>query len=177
MKNFIPLIFLLTLAGEHASSQTDQHCVINTSGGSFANESYSYEWSIGELVLVNEMVANDGKYILTNGFLQPFPRNGNPAIPPASFKDHEIRLLKNPVKDVLGVQLVSNETGRLKLWVYDERGYIKYFKEINTMGAGLTEFINMINYANGNYMLKAEFNGDGQTKTQKARTYKFIKIY
>lgn len=176
MKYYIPLIFLLTIAGEHASSQSAQPCIINTSGGSFANESYTYEWSIGELVLVNEMVANDGKYILTNGFLQPFLHNGNSVMPPSLFKDHEIRLLNNPIKDVLGVQLISIETGNFRLWVYDERGYIKYFNAINIMGAGITEFINMINYANGNYLLKAEFTSDDQTNTKKARTYKFIKI-
>ena len=177
MNNFISLICFLTIAGEQAASQSAQPFVINSSGGSSANEYYSYEWSIGELVLVNEMVANDGKYILTNGFLQPLIRNPNFVTPPTLFRDHEIRVLNNPVKDQLGIQFISNETGTLKLSVFDERGYLKYYNEINVMGSGATEFINMMNCASGNYLLKADFTNEDQTQKQKARTYKIIKIH
>ena len=133
--------------------------------------------SIGELALVNEMVATEGKYIITNGFLQPYIRKGNPAEAPAVFKDHEIRILTNPVKNMLGVQLISNDKGKLKLSVFDERGYLMYYDEINVIGAGATATINMMNYANGNYLLKADFTNDDKTKTKKARTYKIIKIH
>jgi hypothetical protein len=176
MKNFTLLVFLSAFVSIQAISQSAQPNVINSSGGAYANESYSYEWSIGELVLVNEMVEKDGKYILTNGFLQPYSQTGK-AITPASFKNHEIRLLQNPVRDVLGVLLTTNERGTLRLKVYDERGYVKYYNAIIVNGDVVTENISMFNCASGNYFLKAEFTSTDQSKKYKEGTFKFIKIH
>jgi hypothetical protein len=175
MKSFT-LIVLSAFLCVRGFSQSEQQNVINSSGGSYATNSYSYEWSIGELVLVNEMVANDGKYILTNGFLQPYSQIGK-TITPASFKNHEIRLLQNPVKDVLGVLLTTNERGRLNLKVYDERGYVKYVNVIMVNGDVVTENINMFNCASGNYFLRAEFISYDQSKKYKEGTFKFIKVH
>ena len=175
MKNFT-LISLLAIACAQAFSQSAQPSVINSSGGSYTVDTYSYEWSIGELVLVNEMVEKDGKYILTNGFLQPYTLNGKP-ITPATFKGHEIRMLQNPVKSSLGVQLTTNETGKLRLKVYDERGYVKYTNEINVPAGVTTESISMIDCASGNYFLRAEFISNDQSKQYKEGTFKFIKVH
>jgi hypothetical protein len=60
MKNFTLLVFLLGIVCAQAFSQSTLSNVINSSGGAYASDSYSYEWSIGELVLVNEMVEKDG---------------------------------------------------------------------------------------------------------------------
>ena len=176
MKNFTLLVFLSAIVCAQAFSQSAQPNVINASGGAYTSNSYSYEWSIGELVLVNEMVEKDGKYILTNGFLQPYSQTGK-AITPEAFKNHEIRLLQNPVKDVLGVLLTTNERGTLKLKVYDERGYVKYYNVIIVNGDVVTENINLFSCASGNYFLKAEFTSNDQMKKYKEGTFKFIKIH
>jgi hypothetical protein len=176
MKNFTLLVLLMTIVCAQAYTQTSQPNVINASGGSYSTDTYSYEWSIGELVLVNEMVEKDGKYILTNGFLQPYTSNGKP-ITPATFKDHEIRLLQNPAKDVLGVLLTTNERGKLNMKVYDERGYVKYYGVVPVNGDVLTHNINLINCASGNYFLRVQFTSNDQSKKYKEGTYKFIKIH
>lgn len=175
MKNFT-LIFLLAIMCAQAFSQSAQPSVINSSGGSYAGDTYWYEWSIGELVLVNEMVEKDGKYILTNGFLQPYSLNGKP-ITAATFKGHEIRMLQNPVQGSLGVQLTTHETGKLRLKVYDERGYVKYTNEINVPAGVTTENISMIDCASGNYFLRAEFISHDQSKKYKEGIFTFIKIH
>ena len=177
MKKFLPIICLLTISGGHAISQSMQPCVVNASGGYHSGTSYSFEWSIGELVLVNEMTANDGNCILTNGFLQPFVKNERVINTPAALKDHEIRILRNPVRDMLGVQFVSDEKGTLILAIYDEMGHIQYYDDVNVSGGGVVEYISMLNYANGNYLLKAEFINSNPTKNKKGRSYKIIKIH
>jgi hypothetical protein len=176
MKNFTLLVLLSAIVCSQASSQSTLSNVINSSGGAYASDSYSYEWSIGELVLVNEMVEKDGKYILTNGFLQPYSHTGKP-ITPEAFKNHELRLLQNPVKDALGVLLTTNERGKLKLKVYDERGYVKYYNVIPVNGDVVTQYINLFSCASGNYFLRAEFTSNDQTKKYKEGTFKFIKIH
>ena len=176
MKNFTLLIFLLAIVCAQTFSQSSQPNVINSSGGSNDIDSYSYEWSIGELVLVNEMVEKDGKYVLTNGFLQPYSLNGKP-VTPATFKGHEIRMLHNPVKTGLGVQLTTNEAGKLRLKVYDERGYVKYSNDTDVPAGVTTKTISMIDCASGNYFLRAEFISVNQSKKPKEGTYKFIKVH
>jgi hypothetical protein len=176
MKPLALLVLLLATVCVQVFSQTSQQNVINSSGGTYSTDTYSYEWSIGELVLVNEMVEADGKYILTNGFLQPYTQTGKP-ITPASFKNNEVRLLQNPVKDMLGVLLTTNERGKLKMKVYDERGYLKYNGLVFVNGDVTTEYINMHNCASGNYFLRVEFSSSDQSKKYKEGTFKFIKIY
>ena len=175
MKNFTLVLLFVIVCGK-TFSQSAQSSVINSAGGEYANDSSSYEWSIGELVLVNEMVSSDGTYILTNGFLQPYSGQGKSIYQPWVFANHEIRLLNNPVKNNLGVQLITNAAGRLKLKVYDERGYLKYYKEIIVSSDIITETINMMSCANGTYFLKAEFVSTYQSKKYREGTYKFIKI-
>jgi hypothetical protein len=85
--------------------------------------------------------------------------------------------LQNPVKDVLGVLLTTNERGRLNLKVYDERGYVKYVNVIMVNGDVVTENINMFNCASGNYFLRAEFISYDQSKKYKEGTFKFIKVH
>jgi gliding motility-associated-like protein len=43
--------------------------VINSAGGSMTHQNITYEWSIGEMALVESMLGVE--YSLTNGFLQP----------------------------------------------------------------------------------------------------------
>lgn len=160
----------------YSMSQSMQPCVVNASGGSYTSANYSYEWSIGELVLVNEMKDADSKYVLTNGFLQPFARNENSTKPPAIFRQHEFRVLNNPVKDVLRVQLLTSETGRLMLSVFDERGNVSCYREVNVSVAGTIENINMRGLANGTYLLKAAFIAD-KSKEKKSQSYKLLKIH
>jgi hypothetical protein len=174
MKNLIVIIVLFTITGKHAISQTTQQFVINSSGGAYDKGRYAYEWSIGELVLVNNMIANDNRFILTNGFLQPFAGMNRVNIP-AMFLDHEIRLLPNPVKDFLAVQLNTKERGKLRLYLYDELGYMRYYNELNVTDPGIVETINMIRYASAAYVLKADFINADPSKGSKSRTYKVIK--
>src|SRR5688572_25937374 len=125
MKNFTLIIIFSMVAFIRPFAQSSQPFVINSSGGQYNADSYSYEWSIGELALVNEMKESSGNYILTNGFLQPYSKKASPSQLPASFRDHEFRMLHNPAKDVIGFMLTTKERGKLRLKVYDERGYVQ----------------------------------------------------
>jgi hypothetical protein len=177
MKPLIPLVCLLSIAGTKAMSQTTDAYVVNASGGTAMSGNDCYEWSIGELVLVNDMTATDGKYILTNGFLQPFVRNENVVTIPERFRNHEVRLLPNPVRDVLGIQFLTGDYGKLRLAIYDERGYLKYYREVDVAGAPIVEYVNMLSYANSNYMLKADFENADKNKNNKTQSYKIVKLH
>jgi hypothetical protein len=71
MKNTIlPVVvfFLFTTA----YSQSNTPSVINSSGGSSQTGYYHFEWSVGEISLVNQMSSSNNSLILTNGFFQPY---------------------------------------------------------------------------------------------------------
>jgi len=53
----------------HVYAQSPGSFVLNSSGGNSTNQNITYEWSIGEMALVESMFGLD--YSLTNGFLQP----------------------------------------------------------------------------------------------------------
>jgi hypothetical protein len=179
MKNFTLIVFLLTAACAQVSAQEAQLYVVNASGGAYTGDNYSYEWSIGELVLVNEMMTDDGKYIFTNGFLQPVSKNGKPIYTPASFRNHEFRLLNNPVRasESLSVMLSTDKRGKLRLKVFDEKGYVQYYNEINVNSDVITQNIDLYNCAAGTYFLKAEFTSSDRSSKYKEGTYKFVKIH
>jgi hypothetical protein len=177
MKTFTPvLLCLLVILYEPVSAQSMQASVINTSGGSYEGSGYTYEWSIGELALVNEMRDGDGAYVLTNGFLQPFPKKEVGQLPPAVLKKYEFRVLNNPVRDAVRFQLQTMEKGKLVLCLYDEKGYTKHYQEMNVSAGGLLETVNMMSCASANYVLKVTFIGD-VSKEKKSQSYKLIKIH
>ena len=61
------LLMIVTAAGSRAQSVGP--AIINATGNTFAHEGMIYEWSIGELALVETMINTSGS--ITNGLLQP----------------------------------------------------------------------------------------------------------
>lgn len=66
--NFSVILFALGVVSKVAA-QTHSPVVVNATGGSATLVSTTYEWSIGEMTLVESMIKTD--LSLTNGFLQP----------------------------------------------------------------------------------------------------------
>ena len=64
---FLLLLMLLTAAGSRA--QSIGPAIFNATGNTFAQDDMIYEWSIGELALVETMINASGS--ITNGLLQP----------------------------------------------------------------------------------------------------------
>lgn len=61
------LLIIFTAAGSRA--QSIGPAIVNASGNTFAQDDMIYEWSIGELALVETMINGSGS--ITNGLLQP----------------------------------------------------------------------------------------------------------
>ena len=62
------MMFLVFLFG-NAGAQSISPAAINSGGGSYTGRELIYEWSIGELALVETMISSEAG--LTNGLLQP----------------------------------------------------------------------------------------------------------
>jgi hypothetical protein len=176
MKKIILILFCYLIACFCAVGQSPMPSVVNAAGGSWKNGSAVYEWSIGELALVNEMQSADDNIIITNGFLQTYAGPGKKDSIAKPFTGKEIHILPNPTKGKLQVNFALTEPGRLKLAMCDELGFIIYKKELFVSGAPVTEIINMEGFASGNYFLVMEMlPGHGNTKRQ--QSFKIIKIH
>lgn len=175
MKNLIPVILLTVLIHQNINAQTKPSYVINSTGGSFEKGNNTYEWSIGELALVNEMQSTNGQLIFTNGFLQS---SGNaPYIPNTTptFTGKQVVVLPNPTSDFVKLYFSIGQVGRLRISMYNELGVTVYKNEIFLSGNESNEIIRMYHLKNGSYMLHVEFSGTGTGVFEKKKTYKIIK--
>lgn len=63
------LFFFMLSAAYSSRAQHVWSAVVNTTGSTYTQKDVTYEWSVGELALVETMVNNQVN--ITNGFLQP----------------------------------------------------------------------------------------------------------
>ncbi len=175
MKKMYLLFSFFWSAASPANAQLINEWVINAAGGSSENGGYSTEWSIGELAAVNQMNASDGKFTLTNGFVQPmqalyyslsgFVSSGN------------IRIYPNPTSDFVEIDFLQNITGTISIQLSNPSGQVMYKNEIVVDGLGFIEKINLKNYTRGNYTLYLKRIKPGSGEYESAPfVYKIIKL-
>jgi gliding motility-associated-like protein len=68
-KRYVLLFLLVTLAALSSMAQNQEPGTVNSTGSTSTENDIIYEWSVGELALVETMINN--QTILTNGLLQP----------------------------------------------------------------------------------------------------------
>ena len=68
-KKLVLVILLLIVTAVGSRAQSIGPAIVNASGNTFAQGDMIYEWSIGELALVETMINASGS--ITNGLLQP----------------------------------------------------------------------------------------------------------
>ncbi len=132
MKTPVLFICLFIFSQFNVLGQAAMHQVINSTGGTFEKGNATYEWSIGEMALVNEMQSSNGKYVLSNGFLQSssHSNSNNNNSKEKIFTEGEIQILSNPTKDKLRIHFLLSQKGRLKILMYDDLGYTLYKKKL-----------------------------------------------
>jgi hypothetical protein len=175
MKRLV-LIFFITAACSSLLAQHTMPSVVNATGGSFKKGNDIFEWSIGELALVDEMQSADKGVTITNGFFQTYsvPDKKDSVIKPSPGKS--VIILPNPTKGKLRVNFAFNQPGRLKLIVCNEIGFKLYEKQLSISTALASEEINMERYSNGNYFLIVEMTSNN-SRLKKRQTFKIVKIH
>ena len=156
-------------------AQSNAPAVINSSGGSAKAGYFQFEWSVGELALVNQMNSSGNTLIVTNGFLQPYilyPATNNPG---NSFGAEEIKIFPVPAVTYLEVNFLTKQKGQLLIGLYDAAGKKVFGKELKANGVDLIEVIQMSQLAAGVYALKVELNAEAGYISKKG-LYKISKI-
>ena len=114
-------------------------------------------------------------YIVTNGFIQPFTHD--PAIIDNNFVfgEDEIRILPNPTRNTLEVDVRTKQQGRVYMILVNVAGQTLYTKEFTSHGYGYIQKIDMTAYRQGTYFLRIKLNPMAGF-SRKTGAYKIIKL-
>jgi hypothetical protein len=161
----------MALCSLYAKAQIKVSHAINSTGGSYAQGYYSFEWSVGEMAVVNTM-GTYGSLMVTNGLLQPTFMIANSS---STFSEEEIKVLPNPTYNLLEVNILTQQAGILHMNVYDAMGKQVLSTRRTSFGIGNIEKINLFPFAAGTYFLHIQlvpFPGS----QKKSGTFKIIKL-
>lgn len=162
MKTFYPflatLLFFFCLPAISLFGQTYTPATLNVSGGSNTINNQVFEYSIGEMALVNTATAPN--IIVTQGVLQPF--EVETGISDSELADGQLLVYPNPVDDIVNVAANLPPGGTLQLRVYDLNGKILNQKEVTILNGKENTSLRFSHLASGSYILKATFETDSK---------------
>jgi len=175
MKNYLLTLMVIVITGCFAYGQTSvTPNVINTTGGTYTFDHYILDWSVGELALVNQMDPNGYKYIVSNGFLQPFTQDPNLVNNDRLFEDGEILILPNPIQNILEIDIRTKQMGAMTYRLFDVQGRKLLSSSFNYYGIGRIEKIDMTGARPGTYFLRVDLN-PSQGFVHKTGSFKILK--
>lgn len=154
MEKKIYLLLLALIVNAHWShAQQIAPSTYNSSGGSNVLNGNTYEWSIGEMVLVH--TATNSNVILTQGLLQSSKNNGN-SIKPNRLSAQLFTVFPIPTEDILYLQPNFSGKSTLAVAVFDITGREMLRDELHLKSGKELQQIKMANWAAGNYLLKVD---------------------
>jgi hypothetical protein len=161
------ILVVISVRSQSVSSYT-----INCSGNSYSQGHYNIDWSIGEQALVNTM--QPGEMIVTNGFLQPnlsfYDLDAR-----KHFTNEEVRILPNPTRGKVEVNLSTSEKGTLYLFVYDAGGKAILNDKLLSAGIMVSKTIDLTGLPSSGYLLRIELI-PSPGSSSKTGSYKLIKL-
>ena len=158
-----------------SNAQSIAPSVFNSAGGTFKQDYYQFEWSIGELALVGEMNSSNNSILITNGFIQPFiqyPATNNTN---NIFANDEIKIFPNPASSYVEINFLTKQKGRITLSFYDGSGRKILTVADSYYGVGLIKRIPVSHLPNEVYMLHVDLDPYTGYSSKKG-VYKIVKI-
>jgi len=166
---------LLGFGGFASYAQDSQGGAINAGGGSFSNDKMVIDWSIGELARIDTKVSANNALVVTQGLLQPDLGKQVVFVSDPSFAPGEVKILPNPVKSILQVQLSLRQIGYVRCMLFSEKGQRLFQTGFTYYGYGYNQSINMSKLATGNYFLYVELEPIEGPVVRKG-SFKILKI-
>lgn len=135
--------------------------VMNAAGGSYDNASsyYRYEWSFGEMVLIQAFAPQDSSVLLTQGVLQPCTDKG-PSPYSLVWNPGEYRIFPNPTSGAFELDFFVNRPGHMRLELIDAMGRVLEVRDYHYDGCCRIENYDLSKYPDGVYMVVASLRPD-----------------
>ena len=137
--------------------------VFNAGGGSY-NDPYSYvryfEWSIGELSLINTEASSDGSVTVYQGVLQPCTEKPGNSPVSKDFDAGDYKLFPDPTTGKFEIDFFVRDNGTLDLELTDVLGQTLERRSIRYYGCCLIEHYDISNLPAGVYFVVATLRPD-----------------
>lgn len=170
MAKFLPLCLLcFGLTIQVCQAQVTHSATINAAGGSAQLSGNTYEWSIGEMTLVN--TAATANLVVTQGLLQPVLNTTNIKQPELTVD--QLKVYPNPTKDIVFIKPNLKPNTSLTILVYDISGRAFLRSELVLKEGTEVQIIDLGTYAAGNYLLDIVTGAAG---TQSRNAFKIQKL-
>jgi len=161
------LCFILTVRG---MAQSIGPSVLNSTGGTAAIGSNTYEWSVGEMTLVGTFAGTG--ISVTQGVLQPV--QNTTGIAGVSIGPDELRVYPVPATDALYIRPAFTTGGTLCIALLDASGKTVSRKITNLSSGTELQELNVGTLAAGNYLLQIAYETGSTSKQQ---SYKIQKAH
>lgn len=174
MKKLFCLCILCSIIQISGEAQSIYPSTINIAG-QFGNQgNYQFELSLGESASI--VTQSAGTFVVTSGVLQSFTSFASVYNAFPSFLPDEIKIYPNPFRDILEINLLHTNSGRLKIEIFDIQG--KKIKETiyYHFGVGRTEKWDLSKFSQGTYIVSiSQLDVFGQSVIKKG-VFKVLKI-
>jgi hypothetical protein len=136
--------------------------VFNTAGGTYDNPaSYNrYEWSFGELLLIQAFAPPDSSVLVTQGVLQPCTDIITPSPMTVLFEAGDYKLFPNPTSGKFEVNFFINTPGQMSLQLVNSLGQVLMTKSYHYDGCCRIELFDISHMPNGVYYVVADLKPD-----------------
>ena len=137
--------------------------ILNAAGGSYDNPSsyYRYEWSFGELLLIQAFAPPDSSVLVTQGVLQPCTDQIGFSPYTLLFDEGDYKLFPNPTYDgKFEVDFFVRTPGLMSLQLINSVGQILTTKSYHYDGCCRVELFDISRYPNGLYYVIADLRPD-----------------
>ena len=136
-------------AFSYSQSVTPQ--ILNSTGGTNFFTFYRYEWSFGEATSIATL--SGGNITVTAGVLQPGTHNPATVNNNTAWGKDEIKILPNPVQNMLEIDFLSKQQGNVTMTLLDESGKQITRTSFMYYGTGSIQKMNVSTYPSGAYFL------------------------
>jgi len=136
--------------------------VFNSAGGSYdAASSYNrYEWSFGELLLIQAFAPADSSVLVTQGVLQPCTDQIGISPFTLLFETGDYKLFPNPTSGKFELDFFVRTPGTMSLQIVNSTGQILKSKSYHYDGCCRIELFDISAYPNGVYYVIADLKPD-----------------
>jgi hypothetical protein len=168
-KYFLSLVFLCVLftnTNAQVPSVSPVNGVVpaifNAAGGSYDNalSYYRFEWSFGELLLIQAFAPADSSILLTHGVLQPCTDIIGSSPPTVIFESGDYRIFPNPTNGKFELNFFVREQGQMSLQLINSLGQVLETREFQYSGCCRIEMFDLGRYPGGVYFIVADLRPD-----------------
>ena len=173
MKEIFTLFLLgLFLCPNLSNAQQVSPFTVNVTGGSAANGYYRFDWSVGEMCLVNTF--SQTNVILENGFLHPGTEHSKDTI--NFFAKGDVMVFPNPAYTTTEIDILLPVAGNFRVTIFDVLGRKVLHKEFVYNGAGRIEKLNIDQFRAGTYIMQLVLTPTDPGLPERKGTYKITHL-